>query len=432
MEQNFEHWLGANKKLIDVDAYGLLCDSLKCFKNDIDRPSYLLAYQAMMIQIKKVLLKGSRPDGYIEGQWNKLMADLQREDGWDSIVFDAIRERQRDRGGSIIPPVIRIDDAKRDDFLHWRNLRNVCAHYKDAVFTKAHTLTLYSFIQENLLSITVQGGFEMLLQEFKDYYNPVKTNREIVQITPLLNKIQVMIPLNEQEKFVETLLDGFATPVYWENDEALELMKCIWEHSDALKRLLCAYFQKHKEKRVYFLECNPSAVLDIFEEKEIHELCYKYLPRLEKGMLVLCELLIARLIPKTEIDSLNKRFLSEKYHYNLPVGELKRDQVAMLNEISYFDYFVNQYLNPAFTSDYNRLSALNYKTRFYMTHIQYLDFNNENNVRSIHDVFSQKYCPYFLIDDFKAYLKGNMERYNELDETLKRMTLSLPDKISLS
>ena len=78
-----------------------------------------------------------------------------------------------------------------------------------------------------------------------------------------------MIPLNEQEKFVETLLEGFATPIYWENDEALELMQCLWEHSDALKRLLCAYFQKHKEKRVYFLECNPSAVLDIFEEKEI-------------------------------------------------------------------------------------------------------------------------------------------------------------------
>ena len=35
----------------------------------------------------------------------------------------------------------------RLQFDYWRDLRNVCAHYKEYRFIKAHTLTLYSFIR---------------------------------------------------------------------------------------------------------------------------------------------------------------------------------------------------------------------------------------------------------------------------------------------
>lgn len=49
MIQAFEIWLKQNEALLYPDAIGLFKDSLKCFKNDIDRPSYLLAYQGMMV-----------------------------------------------------------------------------------------------------------------------------------------------------------------------------------------------------------------------------------------------------------------------------------------------------------------------------------------------------------------------------------------------
>ena len=40
MIQAFEIWLKQNEALLYPDAIGLFKDSLKCFKNDIDRPSY--------------------------------------------------------------------------------------------------------------------------------------------------------------------------------------------------------------------------------------------------------------------------------------------------------------------------------------------------------------------------------------------------------
>ena len=43
MIQAFEIWIKQNEALLSPDATGLFKDSLKCFKNDIDRPSYLLA-----------------------------------------------------------------------------------------------------------------------------------------------------------------------------------------------------------------------------------------------------------------------------------------------------------------------------------------------------------------------------------------------------
>lgn len=51
MVNKFEIWISQNESLLNSDAIGLFKDSLKCFKNDIDRPSYLLAYQGMMLQM---------------------------------------------------------------------------------------------------------------------------------------------------------------------------------------------------------------------------------------------------------------------------------------------------------------------------------------------------------------------------------------------
>lgn len=42
MTRDFEIWPGAYKHLKNVDAAGLLEDSLRCYKNDIDRPAYFL------------------------------------------------------------------------------------------------------------------------------------------------------------------------------------------------------------------------------------------------------------------------------------------------------------------------------------------------------------------------------------------------------
>ena len=199
MTHDFEIWLKANERALNEDVLGLFYDSLKCFKNDIARPSYLLAYQGLLMQVRTNILNSRRPDDFPEYKWDPMIARLASADKWDAEAYDAIQKRESDRGGVKEPPVVQVAESVRTAFVYWRDLRNVCAHYKDEVFTKAHTLTLYAFIKQNILSITVEGGFEMLLQEFKDYYTPSKVDPSVTPVEPLLDKIFMPRPLGLKE-----------------------------------------------------------------------------------------------------------------------------------------------------------------------------------------------------------------------------------------
>ena len=431
MTHNFEIWLHNKQQSLNPSAYRLMVDSLKCFKNDIDRPSFLLAYQGMMMQVRHAILHGHRPDGYPEGKWTNLIHNLNQEEGWDTAVFDAIRERSSNKAGVVSPPVINIADAKRDDFLYWRNLRNTCAHYKDELFTKAHTLVLYAFIQQNLFSMTVIGGFEELLQQFKNYFNPALTNPELVPIEPLVDKITWMIPPSEQSKFVSTLLDGLSSSFYILSKREDKVITSLWNHNDALKALVVDYLRAHRPLCIQYLDKHVSRVFDLFHSDEIHELWYNDLPTMDNGCAVLAELITANLIHEREKNTIVNRTLSYKYSYNLSAGELTDAQCRMLQSIGYFDHFMNQYMTPNFTSNYNRLSDLNYKTRFYLTHLSHVDLSNIDNVKLIYGVFSHQRCPYFLVNEYKEYLKLNPVIYEHLIVQLGSLGLSIPEKITL-
>ena len=82
---DFGEWLEENKQSLSEDVYGLFYDSYRCFKNDIDRPAYLLAYQGMMQHVRITMLQSSkRPDGFAELEWeDKWLKPLRDDDKWD-------------------------------------------------------------------------------------------------------------------------------------------------------------------------------------------------------------------------------------------------------------------------------------------------------------------------------------------------------------
>lgn len=429
MITEFETWLQENREALNDDSFGLFQDSLKCFKNDIDRPSYLLAYQGMMMQIRQAVQNSSCPTGYNAGKWNALQSELNRPDKWDAALFDAIRERGSNVGGVSVPPVVNIHDSVRDDFLHWRDLRNVCAHYKDAVFTKAHTLTLYAFIQQNLMSITVQGGFEMLMQEFKDYYTPSKVDITITPIEPLLAKIDVMIQPAERIPFINALVNYVMHIPAW--NEHLNMMNKMWDYNASLKKLLIQYLNTDKDLRWIFLETRPSAVFELYHREEIHELWFMYLPKMDNGCAVLAELLNAGLIPDGEKDKIPLHILERKFASDKVAGELTAMQVAMLQSIHYFDIFMSKYMDSDYTGAYPNYSILNSKLRFYISHLHYVNFRIPDNAKRIYEVFSHHNCAYLLVSDFHYYLNQNHDDYIALRDTLTAIGLTIPDKIKI-
>ena len=80
---------------------------------------------------------------------------------------------------------MNIRQEVREKFVFWRQLRNVSAHYKGYDLNKAHTLALYSFIEQYLLTFSMEGGLESLNGQFDDFYNPTITSVH-ADIHPLL------------------------------------------------------------------------------------------------------------------------------------------------------------------------------------------------------------------------------------------------------
>lgn len=197
MIQAFEIWLKQNEALLYPDAIGLFKDSLKCFKNDIDRPSYLLAYQGIMVQIKETIRHSKMPEGFPLEEWKNWLKKINDPNDWDNTNYTAV-VRQK------LPLILVIPDNVRKEFEHWRNLRNVCAHYKEYCFVKAHTLTLYAFIVQYLLNISVEGGMNTLIKEFEVYFDPLKTSPND-PIEPLLDKITSMVQPKEILSFITEL-----------------------------------------------------------------------------------------------------------------------------------------------------------------------------------------------------------------------------------
>ncbi len=95
MTHDFEIWLDVNKHLINDDAVGLFEDSLRCYKNDIDRPAYLLAYQGMMVHIREVIKAGNMPKDFPLEDWKRMQKGLNDANCWDNTCFDAIVRQEK-------------------------------------------------------------------------------------------------------------------------------------------------------------------------------------------------------------------------------------------------------------------------------------------------------------------------------------------------
>ena len=66
---DFGDWIADKKQSLNEDVFGLFYDSFRCFKNDIDRPAYLLAYQGMMQHVRVTVLQSlSKPAGYLDAE----------------------------------------------------------------------------------------------------------------------------------------------------------------------------------------------------------------------------------------------------------------------------------------------------------------------------------------------------------------------------
>ncbi len=423
---DFGDWIAENKQSLSDDVYGLFYDSYRCYKNDIDRPAYLLAYQGMMQHVRITVLQSlSKPTGFSDDEWEKgWLKSLRDDDKWDKVAFKCTQQQENKDEGKAA--VMNIRPEVREKFDFWRQLRNVSAHYKGYDLHKAHSLALYSFIEQYLLTFSVEGSQTSLNRQFDDFYNPVITS-EHADIHPLLAKIDGTIQDDEFETFFTEVLKSCVKHARFTSRFHDFIHEVITNCPLRVKDAAVKYIQSDDEYRNY-LETYPEDVLTVLAGTDnIHNFWYAKLPHSRKKLTMLALLMAADFIPQADRKEAMRRCMSnaEDYTSGTEYYGVKKELAEVLANNGYFDMFYDSYFNPAFTSRNKR--EICYKTDFYVGMISLIPWDKKF-VEQLIAVFSEKY-PYTLQERLQEMYREDEEYRMAIDRICANEGLTLPNDI---
>lgn len=415
MIQTFEIWLKQNESLLYPDAIGLFKDSLKCFKNDIDRPSYLLAYQGMMVQIRETIKHSKMPENFPLQEWKDLLKKLKDQNDWDNANYTAVVRLK-------LPLILVIPDNVRKEFEHWRNLRNVCAHYKEYCFVKAHTLTLYAFIVQYLLTINVEGGMNTLLNEFEAYFDPLKTSPN-EPIEQLLDKVISMVQPKEMLSFI-TELRKLSEKAY--RFDFYVILKELFDRTEGnIKDSVIEYLQQDEKRIQGFVNEYPETIVELVPQKEAYSFAKKNLLMINNWGAVWANMLVAGMIKDKDLEELQRNLMSYMEKHDKSLYHISESQIDTLYRHGYFHMFVNEFLDSNKTQKYEVYQNINYSMSFYTSHFYNIPID-KGFVQAVIDVFSEPKYPMalgnFISDE---YLKDE-DIKNKFMAVLKDLGEELP------
>lgn len=424
----FEQWLNVNKDSIDTVSYQLFNDSLRCFKSDIDRPAYLLAYQGMMRQLKMIIINGQKPDGFTEGQWRDYIKGLNHDHSWDENTYDRIVQKavkneqdpSKDR-----PAVLCMADEIRNKFPFWREMRNVCAHYKEYNFIKAHTLVLYSFLCQYLLMITIEGGMESLVEDFRRHYD-LSLTPENESIQPLIDKIPRMIKLEEFEPFIDRLRSIVGR---WDHSDLNSILHSIYMTlGEPYKSQSMNYIHRNRSiENSYIDEYPESIILLLTDRSEIREFWYNRIFYTKKPLDILAQLIESKLVEGDETLESFDRLLSFYYADGKYFYDVKDSTIKSLKNAGFLKVFENKYFNLSHTKTFYK--EICYKTNFFISLLQY-ETIDESFVNRTIEIFSERY-PYTLAERFKNELLSEDSDFSkQFHKVLKSIGKELPSALT--
>ena len=426
--EKFEEWLVGHKEQINPAAYGLFEDSLRCIKFDIVRPAYLMAYQGMIRHIRDVIVFGVRPTSFNEPAWNGILKDLSLDNPdvkWDDNTYDKIRQGA-DKNPKR-PKVVNMPDEARSKFPYWRELRNVCAHNKEYIFLKAHTLTLYAFIEQFLLRISVEGGLQTLLNQLDDFYNPVLTPPG-KDDTEIVKRIPSMVEVGDMKQFLTEV--ATIRRKYRVRDFAAFFLNCYDTLSGAYKDELKRIVEGDEELLEKVLEYDPERVLTFVHTPEkIRKMWLKdSFSMFFNGSAVVAHLMEAGKLSDSDKDEYFDKVLAKLYRFGNSWNE--DDWVTeVFKRHGLFKKFLNEYFDVEFTSNTTNMSKICHSVPFYASMMSYMDVEKDDEyVRHIVEVFQGAY-PYTLRDWFRRELMSDKDFESKLRERVAALELEMPKSI---
>lgn len=313
----------------------------------------------------------------------------------------------------------------RKKFEYWRDLRNVCAHYKEYLFLEAHTLTLYAFIEQNLLSITTEGGMQTFLRQLEEFYDPSRTVPGQSEI-PNIERIPSMIKKSEMEVFVQEIMKIRSR--YHVHHNLDYLLMCIDHLPDGYVEEIFKIVNNDYDLQERVIERRPELVLKLITEPQsIRQFWTKRLRYYSNTFIILAHMLEAGIIPQDQHPELINLYLDFLYNSGSYLPTLPPPVVETYKKFGFFQAFMSKYLDVSFTNNVQNMSKICYTTTFYTSFMHLIDISEEF-VRRIIDVFCVAY-PYTLRDVFEAEFTNDDAFYTKFEAKAIELGLTIPASI---
>lgn len=419
---DFQKQIENNASSFTDDEMGLFKDSIRCFHAAIYRPAYIMAYQAMMVYFRRLIQAAKMPKGFDAIKWKTMQLNLAKDKEWEEEVNNAIRKQANPKATPPEVPILVMTDALRKDFDFWRNRRNDCAHYKEYVINDSHVLAFYSFLSQYLMKISVEGGMNTLLNEFKDACDPTKTSPK-ASLQPLVDKILSMVNPDEMNDFFD-YLEGVMGYRLSERYTCL-LADIIKGGNEVLKAYVVNYVRSDKDTMNGLINKYPDLVGHLVERTEVREYWMKHLKKVRNRVAVLARMIMVGLIVKDEIEEAIKKVIDHSYSENEGMGEVSEAELATLNTFGFFNALNEEYFNSNYTSK-NAKECGKLKYNFFYGYMAYLPIDKEW-VAILAEIFSQVNYPTVWLDILKQNYLNNAEFKAKFEKVASDNAIKLPD-----
>lgn len=420
---DFQKHIDNNVSSFTDDEMGLFKDSIRCFHAAIYRPAYIMAYQGMMIYFRRLLQNAKMPNGYDSGKWTGIQKRLAKDKEWEEEVNNAIRTQPDSKS---TPPVIALfcmSDSLRKDFNFWRNRRNDCAHYKEYDINDSHVLAFYSFLTQYLMKISVEGGMNTLLNEFKDACDSAKSSPK-ASLQPLVDKILTMVNPEEMNDFFASL-DG-AMGFSFNGRYEQTLANIIKGGNVELKGYAVAYVRSDDKVKKDLINRFPELVGHLVEKNEAREYWMKHLYYSRNRVAVLARMIMVGLIDPLEEDEAIRKVIDHSFNNNEGIGEVSDEEMQVLKASGFFSALKEEYFNGDYTSK-NAYDCGKNKYNFFYGYVAHLPVD-KSFVEMMVDIFSRVDYPYVWSNILKEHFIESDSSFKALfDKVVIENGIKLPD-----
>lgn len=422
---DFKLFAERNKELFSDDVLGLFTDSIRCFNAGIYRPAYIMTYQAMMLHFREIILSAKKPDGYDENLWKGVIQKTSNDKSWDEQVFTACKQKNEPTATPPKVAILDMPDEIRPDFDFWRSRRNDCAHYKSYVINDAHVLALYSFIMQYLMKISVEGGMNTLLREFKDAFDPSKTSPS-TSLQPLIDKISTRVQIKDMCDFFERLED--ISDFKWINKFYQVLRNILNGQHEDVKRELIKYIRKNI--LLDFLSYNADMVGFVVEKNEVRNLWYEKLRDVRNRCAIVANMLLLGLIDKSEIEEAIKTTVMHCYNKDDGLGELSERETQILLSNGLFDVISKTYIEKEM-SPYEARDNGKCHYQFFSSYLFYMPIQIEY-VKPLVELFARPNYPFVWLNILKERYLSNEEHRASFKKICDDDGLAVPTWVKMS